>query len=74
MSVLEILGNGGDTKIEWDPDDPESVAQAKAEFEAISTGRGMRIMKLGEEESTVPVTEFDPSEGRYVAIPNLVGG
>jgi hypothetical protein len=74
MSVLEVLGNGGDTKIEWDPNDPDSVAKARAEFEAISTGRGMRIMRIDGEDSNTAVTEFDPTEGRYVAIPNLVGG
>jgi hypothetical protein len=74
MNVLEILGSGGDVKVEWDPEDPDSVEQARAEFDAIATGKGMRIMKILEDGTTEGVTEFDPTAGRYVAIPQLVGG
>lgn len=73
MGVLEVLGNGGDIKIEWSPEDEASVEQAQREFDAIK-GRGMRIMKILEDGSTEAVDTFDPAEGRYVAIPPLVGG
>lgn len=73
-SKLEVMGFGGDVKVEWDPEDPESVEQARKEFDAIATGKGMRIMKILDNGEPEPVTDFDPSEGRYVAIPQLVGG
>lgn len=73
MGVLEVLGNGGDIKIEWDADDEQSIEQARAEFDVIK-GKGLRIMRIQDDGSTEAVDTFDPTEGRYVAIPQLVGG
>ena len=33
--VLEILGDKGYTTVEWDPDNPEEVAKARAEFDKL---------------------------------------
>ena len=74
MNVLEVLGRSGDIKVEWDPNDEESVAQARAEFDALKSGQGMAIMKILPDGSTERADEFDPAIGRYVGIPQLVGG
>lgn len=68
MRMMKAGPNGGDRHITWDPDDPESVKQAKQTFkDAVVAGPynafevTMTPQRMGE-----PLTKFDPSKGEII--------
>ena len=88
MSTLEILDASGDITLQWDPDVPEEVAKAKAEFlklqdcgyaffsrEVKIAKPVKRLGKTGVLDVQVPekTKDFKP-RGKTVAVRPLRGG
>lgn len=86
IAEMEILNADGDLRLTWDPDKPDEVAKAKAEFERLKGcgyaffSRGYekpvkRLGKTGALNVQVPekTKDFKP-RGRTVAVRPLRGG
>ena len=75
-NTLEVLGRSGDEKITWDPEDADQVATARERFEE-ARAAGMSVFAVESvevEQQGARLEEFDPTVGRMVAVPQLVGG
>lgn len=55
--VLEVLDPSGHITLRWSPDDPDSVEQARAEFEKL---KAAGFAFFVDEASAVPVTRLKP--------------
>jgi len=79
QTLKQILGDaewvkGGDTKIVWNPAQPDEVANAHATFERL-VGRRYRafsVDKSGERGELVDV--FDPKVDKLIFVPPMRGG
>jgi hypothetical protein len=72
--VLKVMGENGDDRVLWDPDDQKQVMKAGTRFaELVKKGFRMFLMddtgKKGKQ-----ITDFDPSAGAILAVPAMVGG
>lgn len=73
-STLHTLDRTGDSRIEWDPDNPAEVAIARKAFKA-AKDKKMLIYKTREDGSRAEqLREFDPTAERIIATPQTVGG
>lgn len=73
-SILLELDNTGDTRVEWDKDDPEGVEIARKAFKT-AKAKGKLIYKTRADGSKAEqLHEFDKDAERIVASPALVGG
>jgi hypothetical protein len=72
--VLQYLSDEGDSRIIWDPENPDEVAAAKAQFDTL-TGKGYRAyaVRRGGEKGE-QVRKFDPNIERLILAPQTVGG
>jgi len=74
MSTLHILDRTGDTRVEWDQDNPAEVKMAKAAFKT-AQDKKMLIYKLNRDGSRGELLRnFDPTAERIIAAPQTVGG
>lgn len=71
---LHVLDPSGDTKVIWDPERPEEVAQARSTFDALK-GKGYLAYRVdrGGDKGAV-LREFDPSADKMILAPQTVGG
>lgn len=72
--VLAILDKTGDTKIIWDPDDENEVANARRTFEDLKAKgfSAYSVNRRGNKDAVV--NEFDPDAEKLILTPALVGG
>ena len=66
---LETLGSGGRQLVRWDPADPRSVAEARAQFEDLKSA-GWALFELVERPGASVETRagaFQPATGSFVA-------
>lgn len=80
IHVMNVIDATGHTTVTWDPDNAESVRDARREFDGL-TGRdysAFRMTAVGEaavvEEKGERITEFDPAAGKLLMIPQRAGG
>jgi hypothetical protein len=75
LGEIAILNHTGDTKVIWDPNNPDEVAAAKVQFDSL-IGKGFAAFKVvgvkGEQGDQIRT--FDPKAGRIILIPALQGG
>jgi hypothetical protein len=72
--LLQYMSDEGDTRVIWDPDNPDEVENARSTF-ANLTKKGYqayRVRRGGERGERV--REFDPSMERVILAPATVGG
>jgi hypothetical protein len=72
--LLQYLSDEGDSRIIWDPDNPDEVAAAKAQFDTL-VGKGYQayaVRRGGEKGERV--RKFDPHMERVILAPATVGG
>jgi hypothetical protein len=74
--VLKVLGEKGDERVSWDPDDASQVTRARTRFDELARGRRRHNMFLMDEtgKKGKQISDFDPSAGAILAIPALQGG
>lgn len=78
--VMNIMDVTGHSTVTWDPNDPQSIADAEREFNRL---RGLgysafRMEAIGEsvvvENKGERIDTFDPAAGKVLMIPQRVGG
>lgn len=71
---MAILDSTGDTKVIWDPHNPDEVAAAKAQFDTLKK-KGFiayTVNKKGDKGEVI--REFDPNAEKIILSPPLAGG
>lgn len=71
---MAILDATGDTKVIWDPHNPDEVAAAKAQFDTLKK-KGFiayTVNKKGDKGEVI--REFDPNAEKIILSPPLAGG
>lgn len=73
-SILCFMSDEGDSRIIWDPDNPDEVDAARATFDKL-TGKGYQayaVRRGGEKGERV--RKFSPELERIILAPQTVGG
>jgi hypothetical protein len=71
--VIHELCPKGDTRVEWNPNDPVSVAAARQAFNMLKDKRQLLYSEDSRGRRT-QIREFDPNAERIVAVPQTAGG
>jgi hypothetical protein len=72
--VLQYMSDEGDSRIIWDPDNPDEVDAARAQFDTL-VGKGYQaysVRRGGEKGERV--RKFSPDLERLILAPASVGG
>lgn len=75
MGEMRVMDrNKGDLKVVWDPDRPEEVEAARAQFDQLR-GKGYMayLVRVGGRKGE-QITEFDPAAESLIMAPALRGG
>lgn len=79
--AMQVMDPTGHTTVTWRPDDASSVADARREFDRLraagySAFRMNVVMENGVvvEEKGESIKRFDPTAGKVMMVPQLVGG
>jgi hypothetical protein len=73
MRMQIVMDTSGDTRHQFDPDDPSAVAEAERRFTKL-TGAGFIAAKRTGIGASELIREFDPTAQETVFIPRLRGG
>lgn len=77
MGEMRVMGQRGDTKVEWDPENEEEVEAARKHFARLveKGGRGFRAFAVARAgQRGEPIDEFDPEVGQIILVPPMAGG
>ena len=81
MHVMNVMDVTGHTTVTWNPEDADSVRDARSEFrrlvrEGYSAFRMNVVSENGVvvEEKGERISEFDPEAGKVMMVPHLRGG
>lgn len=69
MGELRVLNKSGDIKVEWDPKDAASVANAKVEWDRLKAD-GYEFFEVTEAKGK-KIDRFKKSAGRVIAAPGI---
>lgn len=74
--AFAVMSTKGDTKYIWDMNNAAEVEVARATFNSFVKDKKYLAFKVQGKDATKGemVKEFDPSEGRYIFAPPMVGG
>jgi hypothetical protein len=70
---IAVMDSRGDTRVEWDLSDPQSLAQAKEVFEQIKKKGGAVFRAQPNGEGGGKLNEFDP-HADMIGVPAIIGG
>lgn len=71
---MRVMDQTGDTKVEWNKDNVEEVAAARATFDALRKKDYLAYtMAAGGQKGEV-IREFDPSAQKIILAKRMVGG
>lgn len=71
---MSVMGEEGDTKIEWDPTKKDEVEQAKKTFQEL-TKKGYLAFRLCEEGNRgEQLDKFDKEAERIILVTPMAGG
>jgi hypothetical protein len=74
MGEFRILGPEGDTKTIWDPENEEEVEIARETFDRL-TKKGYNAFNVDAKgKKSTRMEKFDPSAGKIILTPPVVGG
>lgn len=73
---LRIMGTKGDTKIIWDSDNDEEVANARSTFDELVGDKKFAAfaVKGRKGEKGEQIRKFDPEAERLILVPPMAGG
>lgn len=72
---MAIIDGTGDTKLIWDSDKQDEVANARRTFNELKAKKYVAFQVTGREgEKGERMTEFDPEAERMIMVPPMVGG
>lgn len=71
---LCILDESGDSRMQWDRNDPVQVAAARARFDEFRSKRFLayKVDKSGKQAEVID--RFDPSAEQIIMQPQMIGG
>lgn len=75
MGTLAVMGQRGDTKVIWNPRDPDEVANAKKTWDNLVGKKrflGFKVLEDGKKGERI--TEFDPEATKLIIVPPMAGG
>jgi hypothetical protein len=74
MSEMHVMDREGHTSVEWNPDNAEEVAVARATFEQMRE-KGYRAFRMrGSGQQGERMDSFDPRAEQMILVPQLRGG
>lgn len=76
MGTLTILDDKGDTKLTWEPNDPDSVKEAKKRFDDLKK-QGYSAFAVETETKEVQgrrIDKFESDMGEVLMVPQRRGG
>lgn len=80
-NTMLVMDPTGHKTVTWDPDNAESVAEARREFNRLKRQgyQGYRMNVVHQdgvvvEEDGERITEFDPAAGKVLMSPGMAGG
>jgi hypothetical protein len=73
MRMQIVMDTSGDTRHQFDPDDPSAVAEAERRFAKLTEAGFIAAKRAGIGTSEL-IREFDPTAQETVFIPRLRGG
>lgn len=73
MGQIRTLDESGDTRQDWDPNNPAEVASARAVFELYQS-RGFMAARMENDRAGDVIREFDPNAGTIILMPQMQGG
>lgn len=71
---IAVMDQTGDTKTIWDKNNPDEVAAAKAQFDALKAKRYIAYKVKGDGEKGEIITTFDPTAEKIILAPPMAGG
>lgn len=74
VHTLYVLDRTGDTRTQWNPNNPDEVALARETFESLRKKGYFAFRVLGNGDKGEQIREFDPAAGSIILAPQLVGG
>lgn len=75
MGEMSVMGQKGDTKIMWNPDNEDETRAAKQTWDELVGKKrflGFRVQRDG--EAGEQVREFDPQAAKLIIAPPMAGG
>lgn len=74
IGTMNIMDQTGHTTTTWDPQKPDEVDAARAQFDTL-TRKGYQAFRVeGADNRGERLREFDPKAGKIMMVPQLVGG
>ncbi len=72
---MRTMGTSGDTKLVWDADQPDEVANARRTFDDL-LAKGFAAFSVTGREGAKgeQIRRFDPAAERIIMVPQLAGG
>ncbi len=74
--AMAVMSHKGDTKYMWDKNNADEVEGARRTFDYFVKEKKHLAFKVKGKDGDKgeQVKEFDPNEGRYIFVPQMVGG
>lgn len=75
VGEMAVMGTAGDTKVLWDTDNQDEVANARRTFDDLVGKKkylAFAVKKGGEKGEQV--REFNPEAGKLILVPPMQGG
>ena len=73
MAIQIVMDRTGDSRYQFNPTDPKSLADAERRFKEL-TGSGFTAATRTGSDELVVTRSFDPTAGETLFVPRLVGG
>ena len=74
LSELSVLDSSGDSRMQWDPNNPMQVAAARARFDELKAKRYVAYKLDASGSQGEKIDEFDPTAQRLLLHGQMVGG
>jgi hypothetical protein len=74
IGEMRVMGRKGDTRIIWNPDNADEVAQARKTFDDLKSKRFVAYTVSPGGGKGEQVSEFDPGAEKMILAPPMAGG
>lgn len=71
---MSIIGGNGDTKIAWNPDNPDEVTTARESFDKLRAKSYLAFTVNRKGDKGEQISSFDPEAEAMILVPPLRGG
>lgn len=74
MGQLRIMGGAGDTKLIWDADNDDEVANAKRTYDDLISKGFTAFEVKNDADKGERMRRFDPEAEKVIMVPRMAGG